>query len=271
MPIPSCNSSALANHKSIEKLRKYDFPGLPAKVPTRKQVGKAAISLAAAAPLSINQKRMKYTLDETGEVVGEEKGAPVASMVDSKEVANESTEGKPWTPQQNVPRIEFLNKDTSEDPPSSPPHAPASGHESTGTTPLSPSRKGLLAASRPSANEADQSSADENTPHKHVNEKPKSELMKKFRMLDPETMDDDADDEASNGGRTPNSMSFRDDNGDAVGDDGNGISRDEPDQGIGERLNQVQIGSKRASNDKDGEEKVETEGASKKAKVNRSK
>lgn len=213
---------------------------------------------------------MKYSLDETGEVVGEEKGAPVASMVKPKEGTIEGeTALKPWTPQQNVPRIELSGKDMSKDAPSSPSYAPASGHESGDTATLSPSRKDLVAASCTPATEADQSSADESAPSRQTIEKPKSELMKKFRMLDPETMDDDADDEASDGGRTPNSMSFRDDNGDAVGDEGNDVSRDEPDQGIGERLNKVQIGSKRASSDEEKEEvgSETAEATSKKAKV----
>ena len=223
-----------------DKLRKFDFPGLsqaPSAVTNSKKQRQQALAKVASAPLSIvGGKPVRYIYDAAGEIIAEE-DVPVVDLTDDNIAASSD---KVWEPKNKHPTITI--RDTSPEHNDSPPTSPLHDDDSDNTTTPNLKKDKLTATPAYLLNEAEQSSADESSPL----ERAKANLMTKFRMLHDVSMDgEEADDEASDGARTPNSMGFRDDMGTAVGDDDNGISQNKPDEGIGQRLDNVQIGSKR--------------------------
>lgn len=254
-----------------DKLRKFNFPGFAPKTPAASGLRqrKQALAKAAATPLSIiNSKPVRYFSNDKGEIIREE-DVPVIDLTKPKEPADEtSSNGRPWVLKHN----KFPTITIRDDPPGdlldSPPDSPARDDETEDTATLDTRGKDFIAAPHLTPNDAEQSSADESSPLKQISEKAKNEAMTKFRMINDETTEgEEADDEASDGGRTPNSMSFRDDTGNAVGDEVDKISRDEPDGGISAELDKVMIGSKRISKDEGADEGAGIMSTSKKPRV----
>ena len=232
---------------STDRLRKYGFPGFPPKAPSRVRESKKAISQAAAAPLGINQQRLKSSSNYERKAADWE-DVQTADTVKNAPDPTAST-NTPWIPKDNrFPSS--VTKDLSSDLPNSAQNLPAPGNESENTPKtITPREKFLRSFINLRARETDQSSADESSPLKQEKENIKPNLMTDFRgMTNENTEGDEADDEASNGSR---SMSFSDDTGDEVGDEFVELSRDEEDGGLRERLSDIQIGSKRGSNDDD--------------------
>ena len=102
--------------------------------------------------------------------------------------------------------------------------------------------------------EAEQSSADESSPVKNhrllrPHTGPSWPHVNQFRNLSAYATDEgeEADDEHSDGTGTPGSMGYREDNGSAVGDYGdgddndNGVSANKPDHGLGKKLGELDI------------------------------
>lgn len=253
--------------ESTDKLRKFNFPGFESKAPVSKSLreGKGVLSKIPPTPLTIsNSKPVRYFFNKKGEVIGEEE-IQLVDLTESKDTTVESpSDRQPWVPKYNkIPTITIRDGpvDRSTD-------SPARDDDTEDTTKLHPSGKTSVIAPRLAPNDGEQSSADESTPLKPLSEKVKQEAMSKFRMVNAETTEGvEADDEASDGTRTPTSMGFRDDTGDAVGNEVDGISRDEPDEGLSADIYKVQIGSKRIGDDESGGDVDGITSTSKKARV----
>lgn len=206
---------------------------------------KQALSRAAAAPLRIiNPNPPRYLFNNTGDLIGEQ-DIPDRPPSKSREGPGELPAGSIWVPKHSKSTANVLDSPPS--PPDSPLNSPIPD-EDTETTPTGhKSGKTVIGLPPFTPTEAEQSSADESSPLKQRTAKPMDEAMATFRKMDDDRTDEgeDADDEASE-------MS------DASCDDDGGIARNEHDEGMGVRLEKVEIGSKRFVRDEEEEASKKT-------------
>lgn len=213
-----------------------------------------ALSKAAAMPLSsinrqpiISRQPVRYIFNDKGKVIGEEEIPPVGSKKTkaAKDETKQSNEG--WVPSHNQLSATSAY-DSAQDSIDSPPDSPASSDDSTRTAKLL--RNALYAESDDGSYlaEADQSSADESTPHSSTYGKKFDDEMMKFRLDTTQDSDaEEADDEALDSTQTPTLLARMDDN--AATDYGYGVSQNKQEEGLSERLDQIPLGSKRVGSD----------------------
>ncbi|KAK3719927.1 hypothetical protein LTR37_004050 [Vermiconidia calcicola] len=227
-----------------------------------------ALNRVAASPLSILKPKVQKNVYNTkGQIIAVEDLSPDSPTKNSTPEA--LTDGKTWVPKDHtLPSIMVDDVSTADRIDS--PKDFATQDDSEATTTLCPTPKTSLPGLglQSPLSEAEQSSADESSPLKPMSmlkpERQPSNHMQ-FRMIGEEpTEEEDADDEASDGTRTPNSMGFTADNGNAVGDDDNGVSQNMPDQGLGSKLGELDI--RKRGGGEDGDEESNGE-AKKKVRV----
>jgi len=265
-------------YRSEETLRKIGFQDFP---PSKAALRKGMQSLSTLTPLSLTEAKAKKD-GEGGDAVN---GPEVAkSAKDDKSGTNAVSSGKTlgqrhlwkplWKPMdsklKDVPQVVATKSFSGvpvTDGTASPPNQDRESAKSDGDNKASATSAGRK--SKPAISlritEAKDSSADEPSPPKQASAKSTADQFSQFRKLTPTPAEgEEADDEASDGDRSADSMSFlADDGGDAVGNSDNGIGGDQPDQGLGEGMSKIHLG-KRGLEDGDSSA---TEGTAKKSKV----
>ncbi|KAK3717593.1 hypothetical protein LTR37_005659 [Vermiconidia calcicola] len=216
-----------------------------------------ALNRVAASPLSIlNPKAPKNVYNTKGQIIAVEDLSPHTPT--KKFSPGALTDGKTWVPKNHTLPSIMVDDLSSADRNSSLKDSPVQDDSEATTKFCSTPKTSLPGLGLQSPlGEAEQSSADESSPLKPMSTlKPESQLKNhiQFRMIGEEAAEEeDADDEASDGTRTPNSMGFTADNGNAVGDDDNGVSQNMPDQGLGAKLGELDI-RKRGGGEDENEE-----------------
>ena len=243
-------------YRSEEKLRKFNFPGFPPSATDRKKRNRQeALTQASMQPLSIVKREPdQYIFNDQGDIIGVI-DAPKASPVRSSHKLSDTDKeaAKAWKPSSSSLKPVISLDSPENSPPGSPKHdsRSASMDESDGEDTETAENNYLTAKAKAimelTASDAEQSSADESSPlkrHLPQERKDASSHLQAFRNIETDDVAaEEADDEASDGARTPNSMTFRDDVGDEDGDD-SGISLNKDDQGLGKRLGKIQLGKR---------------------------